>query len=49
MVQFGNDWDEILSGEFEKTYYKQLRTFLKKNIPPAVFTRICTVFLKQCR
>lgn len=30
MVQFGNDWDEILSGEFEKTYYKQLRTFLKK-------------------
>ena len=25
----GNDWDGILSGEFEKDYYKMLRAFLK--------------------
>ena len=30
MVHFGNDWDEILSDEFEKPYYKQLRQFLKE-------------------
>ena len=30
MVQFGNDWDGILADEFEKPYYKQLRTFLKE-------------------
>jgi uracil-DNA glycosylase len=29
MVHFGNDWDEILKDEFEKTYYKELRAFLK--------------------
>lgn len=29
MVQFGNDWDEVLSGEFEKEYYLKLRAFLK--------------------
>lgn len=29
MVNFGNDWDEILSGEFEKEYYLKMRTFLK--------------------
>lgn len=29
MVNFGNDWDEILDGEFEKEYYLKLRTFLK--------------------
>ena len=29
MVNIGNDWDEILSGEFDKPYYKQLRAFLK--------------------
>lgn len=28
MVSIGNDWDEILAGEFEKTYYLQLREFL---------------------
>ncbi len=26
---FGNDWDELLSGEFEKPYYKELEGFLK--------------------
>ncbi len=30
MVSFGNDWDEILKGEFEKDYYKKLRLFLKE-------------------
>ncbi|MDR1835420.1 MAG: uracil-DNA glycosylase [Fusobacteriaceae bacterium] len=28
MVQFGNDWDEILREEFDKEYYKKLREFL---------------------
>lgn len=30
MVKFGNDWDEILKGEFEKEYYQRLREFLKE-------------------
>lgn len=30
MVNIGNDWDEILKGEFEKPYYLELREFLKK-------------------
>lgn len=30
MVSFGNDWDVILKDEFEKSYYKQLRAFLKQ-------------------
>ncbi len=29
MVNIGNDWDEILSGEFSKDYYLKLREFLK--------------------
>ncbi len=29
MVNIGNDWDKILDGEFDKEYYKTLRTFLK--------------------
>ncbi len=29
MVNIGNEWDELLKGEFEKTYYLQLRSFLK--------------------
>lgn len=29
MVNFKNDWDDILAGEFEKDYYKALRDFLK--------------------
>ncbi len=28
MVNIGNDWDELLLGEFDKPYYKQLRDFL---------------------
>ncbi len=30
MVSLGNDWDEILAGEFSKDYYINLREFLKK-------------------
>lgn len=30
MVHFGNDWDRILEGEFDKEYYVRLRAFLKK-------------------
>ncbi|MBQ3461681.1 MAG: uracil-DNA glycosylase [Clostridia bacterium] len=29
MVNIGNDWDEILEGEFDKEYYQRLRAFLK--------------------
>lgn len=29
MVNIGNDWDEILAGEFQKEYYLKLRAFLK--------------------
>lgn len=29
MVHIGNDWDEILKGEFDKPYYRKLRQFLK--------------------
>lgn len=28
MVNIGNDWDEVLAGEFDKEYYKNLRAFL---------------------
>ena len=30
MVSIGNDWDEILKGEFDKEYYQKLRAFLVK-------------------
>ncbi len=30
MVNIGNDWDEILNGEFEKEYYLKIREVLKK-------------------
>lgn len=29
MVHIGNEWDKVLSGEFEKEYYIKLRAFLK--------------------
>ena len=28
MVNIGNDWDELLAGEFDKEYYLKLRSFL---------------------
>lgn len=30
MVEFGNDWDELLKDEFKKEYYLKLRQFLIK-------------------
>lgn len=30
MVNIGNDWDELLREEFEKDYYRELRSFLIK-------------------
>ena len=30
MVNIGNDWDEILKGEFENEYYQNMRKFLVK-------------------
>lgn len=30
MVNIGNDWDAILSDEWQKPYYKNLRSFLKE-------------------
>ena len=30
MVRLGNDWDDILKGEFESPYYLELREFLKQ-------------------
>ena len=30
MVHFGNEWDEIMAGEFDLPYYKQLGEFLKQ-------------------
>ena len=30
MVEIGNSWDDVLSGEFEKEYYQELRAFLKQ-------------------
>lgn len=28
MVSLGNDWDDVLAGEFDKEYYRKLRAFL---------------------
>lgn len=30
MVRIGNDWDELLAGEWDKPYYRQLREFLRQ-------------------
>lgn len=30
MVEFGNDWQKIIGGEFEKEYYRILRGFLRQ-------------------
>ncbi len=36
MVNIGNDWDQILEGEFDKEYYLKLRKFLKKEYSEGV-------------
>ena len=30
VVHFGNDWDELLKGEFDEPYYRKLHDFLKQ-------------------
>lgn len=35
-VVFKNDWQEIIGEEFEKEYYKKIRTFLKKEYDTTV-------------
>lgn len=30
MVNIGNDWDDILAGEWDKPYYRELRNYLKE-------------------
>ncbi len=42
MVDFGNNWNKVLEGEFQKEYYLKLRTFLKseysaKTIFPSMY------------
>ena len=50
MPQIGNDWDNILGGEFKKPYYASLREFLKTEYdnstvypdPPDIFAALRT-------
>lgn len=45
MVQFGNNWDSILSGEFDKEYYVKLREFLKSEYSThTVFPNMYDIF-----
>ncbi|MBE6827871.1 MAG: uracil-DNA glycosylase [Ruminococcaceae bacterium] len=45
MVNIGNDWDEILKGEFDKPYYKKLRAFLKNEyMTRTVFPSMYDIF-----
>jgi uracil DNA glycosylase len=45
MVQFGNDWNQVLAGEFDKPYYQQLRSFLKEEYLHATIYPRCMIFL----
>lgn len=45
MVQFGNTWDNVLSGEFDKDYYVNLRKFLKSEYSAhTVFPNMYDIF-----
>ena len=45
MVNFGNDWDEVLKGEFDKEYYIKLRSFLKNEYATkTVYPSMCDIF-----
>ncbi len=51
MVNFGNDWDEILKDEFKKPYYLKLREFLKSEYSSkTVYPDMHNIFnaLKYC-
>ena len=48
MVDFGNDWNEVMSGEFDKPYYRQLRSFLKNEyMTKTVFPDMHCIFNAQ--
>ncbi len=54
MVKFDNDWDELLSEEFQKDYYLKLREFLKTEykthtIYPPMFDIFSALKLTSCR
>lgn len=48
MVDFGNDWNEVLNGEFEKDYYLALRKFLIQEYKTRrIFPHINNIFNAQ--
>ena len=57
MVNIGNDWDEVLKGEFEKEYYQKMRKFLineyrTKTVypkPEEIFTAFKLTSYKDCK
>lgn len=57
MVNIGNDWDEILKGEFEKEYYQNMRKFLVKEYktktiypkPEEIFSAFKLTSYKDCK
>mgnify|MGYP002744740728 CR=1 FL=1 len=57
MVNIGNDWDEILKGEFEKEYYQDMRKFLVKEYktktiypkPEEIFSAFKLTSYKDCK
>lgn len=53
MVHLGNDWDEILAGEFQKEYYLRLRQILKQEyctqtIYPSMYDLFNALRLTPC-
>lgn len=57
MVSIGNDWDEILKGEFEKEYYRKMRKLLiseykTKTVypkPEEIFTAFRLTGYRDCK
>ena len=47
MVNLGNDWDEVLKGEFDKEYYQKLRKFLLKNIKQELYIQKWRIFFQH--
>lgn len=57
MKIIGNDWDDILSEEFEKDYYRNLRSFLDEEyrsktiypLPQYIYTALRLTTYKDCK
>ena len=57
MKIIGNDWDDILNEEFEKEYYKKLRSFLDEEyrnktiypLPQYIYTALRLTTYKDCK